>query len=1699
MGKKSKAKLAAAAAANASANLALTVEQRQQQTDNIALYSSDLLVWVKNPYKKKSRIGEDDVRLLQGLPPYDADAAYRAEHLSKRRSLRPVWVMARVVAVDNAEMTVKVATIQCFPEMEVIVPIGCEFPSTPYIVNDQSGDPSQSGVNNMVDMAQLHEASLLHNIEKRFQSNQIYTYAGDTLIAVNPYQLISLGAAAWVQIAEKCRLRLAMERSDPTKVDIYHASVQQVYIKCPSPAQLEEMPREKRAQYNLPPHVFQVAHETFHALSEVVGGVPRAQSVVISGESGAGKTATTKLILSYLTALSAQKGAGRAASSGKRDRRRTSVVANEFELKGLDSVSKQILESNVILEAFGNAKTLRNDNSSRFGKYIKLFFADASSVGGSTLSIVRASVTPYLLEKVRVILQNEGERNYHVFYMMHAGLSAKEKAAVGMRSIEDYKLLTQSTVRSVPGVDDHEEFTHMRAAFQSAFRIPAKEESELYQLMVGVLSLGNLEFDSTHSDRSVISDASRIDLDAVSTAFGIDVDALNHALCYIELVDHEGNVIMRELPPEKALGSALSCAKMVYERVFKWMVTHINGVMNATSESLFGNVVIEDTSYIGILDIFGFEVFEINSFEQLCINFANEKLQAFYVRHVFDLERVLYEKEGIDFDDFTYTDNKKIMQLLEKPRKPPGIFCMLDEAVLFPKSTDVSLFNSIVKQHKKHPHFGTIKSVGKKAGQSRDSITAARARAQLSFTVSHSATDVAYYIDGFLEKNKDRLPPNLDRLIENSAIPLLAKVCQVAAGMVPKSKKAKKTGSFAGTTLGAKFVGDIARLMKSLEATNPHFVRCIKPNNCKSPLPISPTLVHHQLCYLGVLNAIKLRHSGFSFRQEYDLFYERFIIVCAGVLPWPPPRGSNATDLVKQMMVHLNGLLRGRQKLGKDDFQYGRTKIFFRNHAIVRLEALREEHLRKMDLAATKLQRWWCTMAGANLFHRMRLSMMRFQAAFRGCGVRESYLHRTRAVGVLQKLAQRRAQKRKFANAVSAIMMMQNHFRAIRQRRLMAKRRRGIAALRAAARGLVVREQMLRLNAAINTLQRTVRKWRAEYALYWAKVKCALLVQAASRGLLMRKNRRDIMEALALRARARKFGAAVSIIEQLYKTKLIRARFEAVRAATLTLQSFCHVVADRNRWLRKRRAMALLQRVARGAAARDIVGGMVRANIIADEMFRLKSVRKREARMMKVQHEFMAIESARIAQNAAASGSGAYAAGGGDANATVAARDAMYAAPSSTVIAASAASRKLRRGLLYKLIDVDVVEALAVGETEIYDGGWSHIAGQLESQLMRQGHHSVMFVCGAAHSASLAADGTLRTWGWGDRGQLGHGDLSNLGTPQVVRFFLRSPTLAVRHVACGEDHTAVLTRLQQVYTWGDGRRGQLGLGPDALFVHTPSRVGVPDAVQISCGGHHTMALVEDGSVWTWGSGAQIGHGVFSGCGDSSLPRALDALTHLRVRHIECGLAFSAAVTHTGALYTWGDNKQGQLGQGDRLSRYAPRRVDRFPETVATTSCGSRHMAALTSSGQLFIWGWGAHGQLGLGSDLSDKTSPVLLSQHTLIDGWDHHSMVQVACGWRHTAAVTDEHNLFVWGAIATTTRNPDIIEPETLLYVPTSTRRIFLFTPPFSGLQQRCALLTLSSFLSSVSLARSLSLSLSAVASSSFRRSSAATSSLAFL
>ena len=671
---------ALAGAKNAAASAALSADEQQQQQDNFELYSKNLLVWVKNPYKKKSRLSEGDARLLQGLPPYDSDPVYRAEWLSQRKSLRPLWVQARVVSVDRATMMVNVETVRCHPTKTMSVPLGSGFPSTPFIVNEQSDAPSASGINNMVDMAQLHEASLLHNIEKRFHHRQIYTYAGDTLIAVNPYELISLSAPYWSKIADKCGMRLSMQGLSASSVDIYHAAVQQEYIKCPSPTALEEMPAEKRKKYAMPPHVFEVAHETFHALTTDVGGAPRAQSVVISGESGAGKTATTKLILSYLTALSSQKGAGAAASARQQTRRRTSVVANEFKLKGLDEVSKQILESNHILEAFGNAKTLRNDNSSRFGKFIEIQFERERH------QIVGCHTINYLLEKSRIANQGPGERNFHIFYYMCDPdcLPAAEREALELGNIEDYKYAAGGGCFKARTHNDHDEYTDMEEGFKS-LGFTAAQRRSCIELTAAVLHLGQLEFEDEGSSGSKPTAGSDGAIRVIARLLGVPAAGLAKGMT--ELVTDQ---FTRAFSPAKASETRDSLCKAIYSAVFDWLVHTCNVAMKMADATV-------ETDFIGMLDIFGFEIFKKNGFEQLCINFANEKLQQMFNKHTFLLEEETYAREGVPFEHVAFYDSQPMLTFLGLPAKGKpkgGLFGILDEQTAV-QSTDEKFLNQL--------------------------------------------------------------------------------------------------------------------------------------------------------------------------------------------------------------------------------------------------------------------------------------------------------------------------------------------------------------------------------------------------------------------------------------------------------------------------------------------------------------------------------------------------------------------------------------------------------------------------------------------------------------------------------------------------------------------------------------------------------------------------------------------------------------------------------------------------------------------------------------------------------------------------------------------------------------------------------------------------------------------------------------------
>ncbi|XP_076218940.1 myosin-IIIb-like [Aptenodytes patagonicus] len=676
--------------------------------------------------------------------------------------------------------------------------------------------PPSEAAGDLAALAELDEAALLGGLRERFLRQQVYTDVGDILIAMNPFQPLPL----------------------------YGREVSERY--------------QHHETGMLPPHIFAVASRAYHAMLGRRGGGPRSQCIVISGESGAGKTESTKLLLQHIMNL----------------------------CKGNSQLEQQILQVNPLLEAFGNAQTVMNDNSSRFGKYIQLRF-QKNTVRGAKLS-------EYLLEKSRVVQQDTRERNFHIFYYMFAGLSLEEK--------EMYGLLDPSLYRYISGrfgtQDVAQRWKHKYQEVCNALDMVGFQEQEqvdMQAILAGVLSLGNVTFEPEESNGSVkVSEASWGWLKAAAGQFGVQEDELLKCLiCTMSVT--RGEQIQRFHTQQQAEDARDSIAKVAYGRVFGWIVCKINELL---AENMDSEVELRE---IGILDIFGFENFAVNRFEQLCINLANEQLQHFFNHHIFQLEQAAYKEEELPWETITFNNNQPILNLLLA--KPLGLLSLLDEQSAFPQATDKTFVDKLNSSFKGNLHF--------QPGRSR----------VLGFSIIHYAGKVQYTAGGFLEKNRDTLPANVRGLFINSVTPLLSVLFTATVsrtGTLMPHVKAKvipgadnKFNSTRKQSAGAQFRHSLMVLMERMYSANPHFVRCIKPNNQKEPGVVDSQMVLLQLRYNGLLETIRIRRDGFSWRPSFEEFAERFGILL--VKPDVSLTKESCLDILQS--TELKGWICGKSRL----------------------------------------------------------------------------------------------------------------------------------------------------------------------------------------------------------------------------------------------------------------------------------------------------------------------------------------------------------------------------------------------------------------------------------------------------------------------------------------------------------------------------------------------------------------------------------------------------------------------------------------------------------------------------------------------------------------------------------------------------------------------------------------------------------------
>uniref|UniRef100_A0A674GMI4 Myosin heavy chain, skeletal muscle, adult-like n=1 Tax=Taeniopygia guttata TaxID=59729 RepID=A0A674GMI4_TAEGU len=707
--------------------------------------------------------------------------------------------------------------------------------------------PKYDKIEDMAMMTHLHEPAVLYNLKERYAAWMIYTYSGLFCVTVNPYK--------WLPV--------------------YNPEVVLAY-------------RGKKRQ-EAPPHIFSISDNAYQFMLTD----RENQSILITGESGAGKTVNTKRVIQYFATI--------AASGEKKKEEKSSG-----KMQG--TLEDQIISANPLLEAFGNAKTVRNDNSSRFGKFIRIHF-------GATGKLASADIETYLLEKSRVTFQLKAERSYHIFYQI---MSNKKPELIDMLLITtnpyDFHYVSQGEV-TVPSIDDQEELMATDSAID-ILGFTADEKTAIYKLTGAVMHYGNLKFKQKQREEQAEPDGTEV-ADKAAYLTGLNSAEFLKALCYPR-VKVGNEYVTKGQNVTQVNNSVGALAKAMFEKMFLWMVVRINQQLDTKQPRQY---------FIGVLDIAGFEIFDFNSFEQLCINFTNEKLQQFFNHHMFVLEQEEYKKEGIEWEFIDFgMDLAACIELIEKPM---GIFSILEEECMFPKATDTSFKNKLYDQH-----------LGKSNNFQKPKP--AKGKAEAHFSLVHYAGTVDYNITGWLEKNKDPLNETVIGLYQKSSVKTLALLFANYGGA--------DAGLFCGNCIfyiGQNFLRikagssfqtvseNLNKLMANLRSTHPHFVRCIIPNETKTPGAMEHELVLHQLRCNGVLEGIRICRKGFPSRVLYADFKQRYRVLNASAIP----EGQFMDN--KKASEKLLGSI----DVDHTQYRFGHTKVFFKAGLIGVLEEMRDEKL----------------------------------------------------------------------------------------------------------------------------------------------------------------------------------------------------------------------------------------------------------------------------------------------------------------------------------------------------------------------------------------------------------------------------------------------------------------------------------------------------------------------------------------------------------------------------------------------------------------------------------------------------------------------------------------------------------------------------------------------------------------------------------
>ncbi|XP_022303516.2 unconventional myosin-Va-like isoform X3 [Crassostrea virginica] len=845
------------------------------------------------------------------------------------------------------------------------------------------------GENDLTSLSYLNEPEVLYNLQVRFlERNCIYTYCGIVLVAINPYQ----------------------------QLPIYGNELIQMY--------------SGQDMGTMDPHIFAVAEEAFKLMSRF----DKNQSIIVSGESGAGKTVSAKYAMRYFAM----------------------VGGSQTETQ----VEQKVLASNPIMEAIGNAKTTRNDNSSRFGKYIEISFNKKNEIIG-------AHMRTYLLEKSRVVFQAAEERNYHIFYQLCASRDLPEFKKFCLLSPEDFYYTSHGMAPEIDGVDDAEDMLSAREAL-SMLGIAEKDQLMIFQIQAAVLHFGNVKIHEADGESSQIKKDDK-HLSIMCKLLGIEESQMRMWLCHKKIVT-VGEVLTKPLTLTQASFAQDALAKHIYAQTFDWIVEKINRALHSGTKS---------TKFIGVLDIYGFETFEINSFEQFCINYANEKLQQIFNMHVFKLEQEEYVREAIEWSFIDFYDNQPCIDLIESKL---GILDLLDEECKMPKGSDENWCQKLYDKHLgKARHF-------EKPRMSRS-----------AFIINHFADRVEYQADGFLEKNRDTVLEDHINILRASEFELVAelfeekvdpneKKSRAGSATTHPMRQAPKGGRSNKKTVGSQFRESLHKLMETLNATTPHYIRCIKPNDVKEAFIFEPKRAVEQLRACGVLETIRISAAGYPSRWTYPEFFQRYRVLAQS-------KDINRSDHRKTCENVLAKVIQGSVKKtprgleDPDKYRFGKTKIFFRAGQVAYLEKLRSDKLKACGIMIQKHVKGWLAR---RRYQRIIKSVSLLQKYGRGLLARRhaKFLRETHSATCIQKRWKGYKARTKYLQVRKATVVIQSAIRGYFGRMLFKKElhEHRAVTIQKMVRSYLARKRYKRVMRGIILLQSHYRRRKAKKELKHLKI-----------------------------------------------------------------------------------------------------------------------------------------------------------------------------------------------------------------------------------------------------------------------------------------------------------------------------------------------------------------------------------------------------------------------------------------------------------------------------------------------------------------------------------------------------------------------------------------------------------------------------------